>query len=602
MILLMVHGLKDKISTFPDNPGVYLMKNKQKKIIYVGKAKSIRKRVRSYFSGEKDIKTRILVENIHDIEIIVTSTEQEAFLLENNLIKQWRPKFNINLKDGKSYPVIRLTKESFPRVFRTRRIIFDGSEYYGPYPSTNQVDLYLKVIEKHYPLRKCRDRDKPKKRETPCLYYHIHRCKAPCCGYITREEYGEDVARIKKLLSGKTKELTGELEKEMLEASKELNFERAAIFRDQISAITGISENQKVVDFKQEDRDYIGFFAEENFASFIIFQMRAGNLTGRERFRTEIYSPPDEAVAQFFIQYYGQIHFVPRYIYLPMEADRSSLEYFIERELKKKVNLVVPKKGNHAKLVKLATDNAREDMRERIVREKDRQVVEALKKALDLPRLPKRIEGFDISHLAGKNMIGAMVSFQYGRPDKSNYRYFKIKSLDPGQIDDFEAMREVIARRYTRVLNENLEPPDLILIDGGKGQLGAAHEILQSLGMEDQPVIGLAKKNEEVFKVGEKAPVIIERHNPALRLLQAVRDESHRFGITLNRKLSRKDLSRSIFENVKGIGEKKSRELIKTFGSADKLLQISAEEIALAIKVKREVAEELLRYLKQNTP
>jgi len=594
----MNENLSAKLTQLPDNPGVYLMKNKQKRIIYVGKAISLKKRVRSYFSGEKDIKTRILVSNIDDIEFIVTSNEQEALILENNLIKQWKPRYNINLKDGKTYPVIRITHETFPRIFRTRRIILDGSFYFGPYSNVNQVEIYLKIIEGLYPLRKCKDRDKPKKRTHPCLYYHIHRCKGPCCAYISKEDYAEDVNKIRKLLSGHSKELAADFEKKMQDASAALEFEKAVVFRDQFQAIRQFGEVQRIVDFKAEARDYIGFYAEDIQAAFIILQMRDGKLTGREIFHTEIYNTPDEALIQFFLQYYGQINIIPAQIYLPLGVAIDQLNYFMEKQLEKKVKIFFPKKGKHLRLITMANENARVDIQKQAPGEKVQKRLEQLQSVLGLRSLPRRIEGFDISHLAGKHMVGAMVSFHDGQPDKKCYRYFKIKTLASGQIDDFEAIREAVARRYTRVLNDNLERPDLILIDGGKGQLHAASEILKALSFEDIPVIGLAKRNEEIFTVHTNAPIIIDKTNPALQLLQAVRDESHRFGIKLNRRLTLKETATSIFEGIKGIGKKKSRELLIKYGSLENILKDKPENIAKVAGINEETTTALINLIR----
>ena len=592
--------MEDKLAALPDKPGVYIMKNRNKRIIYVGKAISLKKRVRSYFTGEKDIKTRILVENIADIEFIITSNEQEALLLENNLIKQWKPRFNINLKDGKTYPVIRITNEPYPRIFRTRRIVLDGSLYYGPYPNSNQVDIYLHILEGIYPLRKCKGHAL-KKRTSPCLYYHIHRCNAACCGYISQEEYREEVNKIRKLLSGNSRELIVEYEKKMAEASQAQEYEKAAGLRDQLFAIKHFSETQKIVDFKQEARDYIGFYTEEIQGAFIILQMRDGKLIGREIFRTEIYAKPEEALVQFFLQYYGQINIIPERIFLPLEVDISQLEYFLSKnaEKDKKVKVIIPKRGRHLKLIIMANENARAAVKEQALSEKDNKAVEQLQNLLELKSPPKRIEGFDISHLAGKNMVGSMVSFFNGRPDKKAYRYFRIKSLQNRQIDDYEALRESVARRYTRVLNENLERPDLILIDGGKGQLHAALEILKALGLDDIPVISLAKKHEEIFRVDAEEPLMAEKSHPGLRLLQAVRDESHRFGIKLNRQLSQKELATSVFEHIKGIGKKKSRDLIVKYGSVENILKDTPENIAVMAGINEETARELINYLKQ---
>jgi excinuclease ABC subunit C len=584
------------ISGFADKPGVYLMKNAAGKIIYIGKAKSLRKRVRSYFTSGKDVKTRILMRHSADIETIITQNEYEALLLENNLIKQWKPRFNINLKDGKSYPVIRITNEKFPRVFRTRRIVFDGSTYYGPFPQVAQLDQYLTLIEKLFPLRKCRGI--LKNRETPCLYYHIGRCAAPCCGYISQEDYSRQVERIKTLLAGKTAELVHSLTRQMEQAAQDQAFEKAAMVRDQIRVIHEFSEGQQVIDDIRQARDYVGYATEENLASFVILQMRNGSLAGKKLFAAETYGREDEALHQFILQYYADVQNPPSIIYAGGKVDTDDVATYLSEVLKKKITLHIPQRGRHRKLVKLAAENASEDILARTREKQSRDDLAKLQKALEIEKLPRRIEGFDIAHLSGRDTVASMVSFLDGKPNKSGYRMFKIRSLQ-GKVDDYEAMRESIARRYTRVINEKREMPDLILVDGGKGQVSAAREILESLGLSSVPLAGLAKANEEIFLPGRGKPVILEEGSAALRILQHVRNESHRFATSYHKKLRDKRLDKTILEDIPGIGRKRSMTLLRVFGSLAEIMNRSPEELVKKAGMPLSSAQALIDYLKR---
>ncbi|MBN2536306.1 MAG: excinuclease ABC subunit UvrC [Spirochaetales bacterium] len=588
--------LAAQIADLPDKPGVYLFKNKKKKIIYIGKARNLKKRIRSYFTGDKDIKTQTLKNFIYEIEVVITRNEYEALLLENSLIKQWKPRYNINLKDGKSYPVIRITHDEFPGVFRTRRLFFDGSDYFGPFPSANQIDLYLEIIEHYFPLRKCKGT--LKKKDHPCLYYHIKRCMGPCCGKISEQEYLETVKKIKQLLSGKIKELIIELRKKMADASDRFDYEKAAQFRDQIYAVEHVKEVQSVVDTQKQAKDYIGFAVKEHLCSFVVLQHRGGIIAGREIYSLEFYTGKEEALLQFVLQYYSSIQFIPDELFLPVETDYDTITSFLLETAGKKISVKTPQKGKHVKIIKMAEENAKEDIENRIKKLDLKKTIDELRITLCLAHRPSRIEGFDISHIAGEYTVGSMVSFLNGLADKSSYRYFKIRRLKPGEVDDYESIREVIARRYTRVLNENLKKPDLILIDGGKGQVSAAFSILHKLGMDTIPLIGLAKKNEEIFFPGEKPPLVLDKSSPSLRLLQAVRDESHRFAISLNKKLRKKSISHSLLEKIKGIGPKKSIKLLKEFGSIRKIVEAGPGKVAEAIKLPREKAEEVITELK----
>jgi excinuclease ABC subunit C len=588
--------LTEKLKNVPDAPGVYILKATDGEILYVGKAKSLKKRIRAYFTGSRDIKTRHLQARIGDLDVFPTGSEAEALLLENNLIKRWKPKYNINLKDGKTYPVIRLTNEKYPRVFRTRRIIFDGSKYYGPFPNVGQIDLYLNIIDKLFPLRKCKGPVRPKSQ--PCFYYHIGRCAGVCAGKIGTGEYQQRVERVKMLLAGRTEELTREMRQKMKRASDQREYEKASVFRDQLEALQALSEEQKVVDFYSEARDYVGYFSDEKQVHLTVLQLRGGKLIGRDSMLLENYSIEEEFLPAFLGQYYGGKTSLPRILYLPADLEPIHSGGLLAAYLKEltgfHITVSFPKRGRHAHLVKMATENAR--FRLEAVGERKKQALEDLQNVFHLKRLPRRIEGFDIAHLAGKQTVGSLVTFMDGRPRKSGYRHYHIRSLD-GRIDDFEAIREVVARRYSRQLNEKAKLPDLILIDGGKGQVSSAVTMLRALEAPPLAVVGLAKKHEELFVPGQSEPLLLPPTSEALRLLQAVRDEAHRFATTFHKRIRATQLNTSVLESIPGIGKKRSRALLTAFGSLAEIRRQTPEAVARAASISLDRAEELITYL-----
>ena len=587
---------------YPDSPGVYLMKDATAKIIYVGKARSLRNRLRSYFAGEKDIKTRFLLANMADIEVILTTTEYDALILENNLIKQWKPQYNINLKDGKTYPVIRLTAEEFPRVYRTRRMIFDGSEYFGPFPKPHQIDLYLRLIERHFPL--CKHRGSQKKRAYPCLNYHMGRCAGACCGKISADEYAKIVDGVRKLLSGRTEELLRDLREKMKAASAAQEFERAAKLRDQLQAIEELSVEQRVMEFSEEDRDYIALAApryavdlsREEMLVIVVLQVREGKLLGKEVFNVAEYSPDEEALSHFISRYYAERKAVPQAVYVSREVDAENLSTFLRDLSGRQIVVKIPQRGKHTQLLAMAEANAREEAAKAARGAEMTAALEGLKLDLGLPRLPRAIEGFDIAHLEGTDTVASMVRFTDGRPDRKLYRAFTMRSLN-GRVDDFASIREAVARRYTRVLNEELEQPDLILIDGGRGQLSSALGILRALGMSEIPVIGLAKKEEEIYLPDREETLKLDEASPSLRILEAVRNESHRFATTLNKKKRAKRLSLTLLEGVPGIGQSRSRRLMEVFGSLEAIMGADVEDLQKKAGLPRETAAMLLARL-----
>lgn len=587
-------SLQTQIKEFPEKPGVYLMKDEEGTVIYVGKAKVLRNRVRSYFSGRKDAKTAVLVSKIARIDFLVTQSEYEALILENNLIKEYTPRYNINLKDDKSYPVIRITNEEYPRIFRTRRIIQDGSRYFGPFPQVKTIDLYLEIVDRVHPLRKCRG--PLKKRAYPCLYYHIGKCPAPCADLISAEDYRKEADAAAEMIGSPPEKLKEDLRTKMLEASKGLHFEKAAEYRDLIRTIDDIASDQNVEDHDPQTRDYIGWHDREGYQSFLILRMRGGRLVGTDIFRSQGFGEGFDDLALFITRYYDQFRNFPERLYLPVNALTADIQRYFQEELAAETLVLGPEAGRDEAVLGLASENARQDCMKRIHEMGSLPALEELQGVLNLPRLPMRIEGFDIAQLHGKHTVAAMVSFYKGRPDPAQYRKFHIRGLKGG-IDDFESIKEAVARRYSRVLNENLPKPDLILIDGGKGQLSSAISVLRALEMDDIPILGLAKQEEEIFLPGRSDSIILPPGNPALRVLQHVRDEAHRFGTGFNQRLRSGDLKMDSLESVPGIGKVRATRLLTSFGSLDAIAEADAEEIAKRAKLPLDLAMAVKRRL-----
>ena len=555
-----------------------MWRNPQDDVIYVGKAKNLKNRLSSYFSGKKDIKTRLLISNAKSIEYITTANEYEAFLLENNLIKKYSPKYNINLKDGKSYPVLRITNEDFPRLFKTRHILHDGSTYFGPYPDATALDTFIDTLYQIYPLRHCK---KFVKKDSPCLYYHMGQCKAPCCGKISKENYNEFFGEISSLLKEKDDETAKKLTAEMKAAAAALNFEKAARLRDGLRALM-VMQNQNIVEgFDSEDRDYLAWHREGELVSFTVLKIRNGKLLGRDNHRVISINEDEELLGEFMSAYYAQKEEVPPKIYVSDDSGLEILERWIKEEVKAECEVVRVEeetKSYHLAAIRMAKQNAREDIIRRLRERGDMPALEELKEILGLPAIPVRIEGFDIAHIGGKFPVASLISFYNGNPDKKNYRYFRLKTTD-GYIDDFQSMREAVSRRYTRLLNEQAELPDLILIDGGIGQVNAVDQVLKALDL-NIPIAGLAKRDEEIWRPYAAGPVCLPKRSDALRLLQRVRDETHRFATSRNQRLRTKENVVSIFLEIPGIGEKRARTLMKEFMTLENMC--SAEESAVA--------------------
>lgn len=592
--------LTDKIANLPQKPGIYQYKDATGKIIYVGKAIKLRNRVRSYFNKLKqhDAKTRALVGRIEDVEFIVTDSEAEALILEDTLIKKHKPRYNINLKDDKSYPYVKVTSEPYPRIFQTRTVVRDGSKYYGPFTKVGDMHRVLDLIHKLFRLRTCKLNITAntilEKKHKVCLEFHIKKCDGPCEGLIPLQEYNKYVDYAKSILSGKTHELEIYLRDRMEQLSEEMKFEEAAEARDQLGAIRQFVSRQKVVTADLIDRDVFGIYREENTACSLVFTVREGKLIGRKHFIIKKADDlPDEEILQRTLDtWYSEQEFVPREIFLPTEPeDIETLSSILAKKRNGSVSIKIPKIGDKRHLVDLAENNAQYILKEYLLAITKREqtvphAVQALQRDLRLKKLPRIIECFDNSHLQGTELVSSMVCFEDGKPKKSEYRKFKNQTVNKN--DDFAAMREAVQRRYTRLINENQRLPDLIVIDGGKGQLSSAVGILKELGiLEKVTVIGLAKRLEEVFFPGNSEAVLLPRTSSSLRLIQQLRDEAHRFAITYHRQLRSKRTFRTELTDIPGIGAKTAQKLLKEVGSVDAIRNSSIAQLKVHLSEKQ---------------
>ncbi|GAB6428793.1 MULTISPECIES: excinuclease ABC subunit UvrC [Bacillus] len=588
----MHEHLKEKLAILPDQPGCYLMKDKQGTVIYVGKAKVLKNRVRSYFTGSHDGKTLRLVGEIVDFEYIVTSSNLEALILELNLIKKHDPKYNIQLKDDKTYPFIKITAEKQPRLLITRNVKKDRGKYFGPYPNAQSAHETKKLLDRMYPLRKCSNMP-----DKVCLYYHMGQCLAPCVKEVTEEQNKEIVDEIIKFLNGGHKEVRSELETKMYEASEKLEFERAKELRDQIAHIDAIMEKQKMIMSDLVDRDVFGYAVDKGWMCVQVFFVRKGKLIERDVSMFPIYDEPEEGFLTFIGQFYeNSSHFKPKEIVVPGSIDSELVERFLE------VEATQPKRGKKKDLVELANKNAKIALEEKfylIERDEERTIkaVENLGKQLGI-ETPYRIEAFDNSNIQGTNPVSAMIAFIDGKPAKKEYRKYKIKTVQGP--DDYESMREVVRRRYTRALKESLPLPDLIIIDGGKGHLAAVSDVLENeLGLYI-PMAGLVKddkhKTSHLIIGDPPEPVMLERNSQEFYLLQRIQDEVHRFAITFHRQLHGKSVIQSALDDIPGIGDKRKKVLLKHFGSLKKMKEASVAEFVEA-GMPKNVAETIYAYL-----
>ena len=591
----MSESARDQARSLPENPGCYLMKNAEGTVIYVGKAKNLKRRVNSYFLPNRNAKTAALVEKIVNIEYVITGNEYEALVLENNLIKKYNPHYNILLKDGKSYPLIRITNEDYPRVFKTRRVIKDGSLYYGPYPDGKRLDMYLETVEDTYPLRLCQG--VLKKKSTPCLYYHMKKCSGPCIGAISKEEYGEYIKEVKDFLSGDDSSLSRKVKKEMLEASKKLDFETAAKKRDLLEALSVMQSNQGVddMDTSEDNRDYAAIEMRAYLCTVSIMQFRDGRLIGKAMYRAECLGDETETLLSFLIQYYSDGDTLPHELYVSHDIDADLLSKFFKEELGKPLKVEIPKDGKHYRILRLAGENATRDVEKRLKSVDNTPALERLKEITNIDTLPSLIEGFDIAQLSGKYTVASLIVFRDGNPSNKEYRHFSMKSLEENEINDFQSIHEAVFRRYKRQRDEKAQLPDLLMVDGGIGQVNAAIAALDELGLSF-PVVGLAEKHEEIV-FPDNTSLLLDHSDPGLRVLIALRDECHRFATSFNQRMRSKDASFKLLESIDGVGPERSKRIMQTYQSVEAILSLTPEELAKGAKIPLPVAERVLRKL-----
>ena len=606
----MNDSLKNKIPNVPKKPGVYQFINNKGEIIYIGKAKDLRVRVRSYFQKNKyqTPKNQSMIKRISDLEWIVVSSEVEALLTEANLIKENRPHYNINLKDDKSFPYIRITKESYPRIFITREIVKDGSRYFGPYTDVYVLRRSLKAVHKIFPIRSC-DFLLNKKtirslKVDLCLDYHIKKCQGPCQGLVSKEEYNKMIKRVVSFLQGRTTETELYINDQMLKAANETRYEDAGMYRDQLNAIKNFKDKQRKVAADFDDRDVIALSRKENMCVSVIVRIRNGRIHSREKISMNISDETDADIIELVItQFYLNSDFIPKVLNVyEMPTNKGQLINWLKEKRNGSVSIKVPIKGDKAREIRLAQQNAKLLLGEWIINRTKRRelipkMIHQLQEDLQLKIPPRRIEAFDISHLAGEDTVASMVSFIDGKSKKSEYRKYKIKGVNG--IDDFAAIREVVFRRYRKLKDEKSSFPDLILIDGGKGQLNMAISALRELGLDYLLVIGLAKRLEEVFIPGNSDAQSISKNSPGLILLRKIRDEAHRFAITYQKQRRNKKVRESIFDSVDGMGPKRIQALLSSFEGIENIAKTDTSIIAKKTNIPIKIAEQIILVAKQ---
>jgi len=593
--------LEEKLAHLPDRPGIYIYRDAKAQVLYVGKAASLRSRVRSYFqeSRPRDPKTDALVRQIRDLEYLVTDNELEALMLEANLVRKHRPRYNIILRDDKHYPFLKLTtNEAFPRLLVARRVHNDGATYYGPfYPATAMRET-LKLTRQLFPLRTC-SITIDGTLERPCIQYAIHRCNAPCTGWETREGYAKTVRDVMQFLEGRDEDLALRLTREMEEAAAEAKFERAAVLRDQVQALNTVRERQKIISTDEVDQDVIGVVRQGSDACVEFFFVRKGRLVGQEAFFFDKVAgwADGEILSAFARQFYAKAVVPAPEVLVSEELPEAELTTeWLSRLAGRRVQIVVPQRGPKREFVAMAEENAAIALQNHLLSRDDRQqvVLEGLRRALALPGLPNRIEGYDISHVQGSEQVGSQVVWENGSMKKDDYKRFRIKTV--AGADDFAALGEVLTRRFARALEQGTPLPDLVLIDGGRGQLNVGLKVLQDLGLDYLPVVALAKQQEEVY-VGESLhPLVLDPTSPALHTLQKIRDEAHRFAITYHKKLRSKRTLRSVLDAIPGVGRTIRTSLLKTLGSARRVRESSVAELAAVPKVTPKLAQRIFDH------
>lgn len=589
-----LESLFEKVTQFPTTSGCYKMLNANKKILYIGKAKNLRSRIKSYFLEKNSHKIKILMKNVKSIEVITTNSEYEALLLECNLIKTHKPDYNVKLKDGKGYPMIRITHEKYPRIFKTRKIINDQSEYFGPFTNVKKLDQVLDFINKTFKIRKCK-----KKSNAPCLYYHMGQCLGVCYKENLEKEYQKELDRAKSILSGNISEILSKIDIKLKLAIQKEDFETAIKLRETKNSLIEINQIQIVTKTNNLNIDYVHVHPGENINIIIVLKYRNGKLVERDVNFDESIFKQNELILQFLTQYYTSINMiVPDKIHIFFkDIDTKNVEKLINEIKNTKTEIINEETEEILKIMEMAISNAELSLRE--YENKSNKALESLKIFLEMDKLPKIIEGFDIAHLKGQETVASMVTFKMGIPFKENYKLYKLNSLLKGEIDDFKAIKEAISRRYSEIINKNLELPNLILIDGGKGQLNAAFSILKGLKIENKiKVCSLAKKHETIFLITSKKGINLPQGHPALRILQNVRDEAHRKANEFNKK--RREKITLLYTKIHGIGEKTAQKILKSIGTYKDILSLSENEISEKIKVNIQLAKRIKEFAIKN--
>jgi excinuclease ABC subunit C len=592
-----------RLDDLPDSPGVYLFRDRQGRVIYIGKARSLKSRVRTYFqdsSAGQEPKTDALRDEIHDLEFIVTRTEVEALILENNLIKKDRPRFNIRLRDDKNFPYLKMTtKERFPRVVLVRRARLDGNAYFGPYVPASMARRSIQVVARQFKVATCYLEDMDGTRPRPCLLYQLNQCLGPCASLVDDQEYAQAVNDARLFLEGRNRDLLKSLNEKMQKASADERFEAAAHYRDLVKSLETTSEKQRLASVGLEEEDYVAFHREGDIASVQVFQMREGHVQARREFSFEgIRVEDSEFLATCLARYYGSVDVIPKSIYVPLApASREVLEEWLSGRRGSQVGIVAPQRGPRHKLLETAAKNARISFEAmfRAPHTHGVEILEGLQESLGLDEPPHRIECFDISHIQGSDQVASLVVWEAGRPKRSDFRRFRIKTIEGS--DDFAAMAEVVGRRYARLLKEGKPLPDLVLIDGGRGQLSSALAVLDRLGVGHVRAAAIAKREEEVFLDGRTDPVRIPHDSPILHLIQRIRDEAHRFAVTYHRKVRSKRTLASELTGVQGVGPRRARLLLRRFGSVQGIREADLDSVAEA--VGRGLAEKIKAHLGQ---
>ncbi len=605
-------SIKTKLLQLPRNPGVYTFYNNDNQIIYIGKAKNLKNRVRSYFQNKASLspKNTTMLRHVVNIEWIIVRSEVEALMTEANLIKRHKPKYNIDLRDDKSYPFIRITNEPYPQVFLTREVVKDGSKYFGPFTDVRHLRKTLKALNRVFPIRSCTyfidHKVIEEKKISVCLDYHIKKCEGPCEGLVSKRNYSQMISRIEDFMKGKTKPTEGHILKLMKKASDHQNYEDATIYRDQLESITEFKNKQRLVATDFIERDVIALSKEDDFGIAVILRIRNGRIFSRDKLSiSKLDASEGTNLKNIITRFYFDSDFIPRELSLQNnpENEKGLLE-LLKKKRKGPVRFIYPKKGEKAKEIRITLQNAKLLLGEwKINKEKRKDLVpkilQQLQEDLNLSVAPRRIEAFDVSHLGGTNTVASMVCFVDAKPKKNEYRKYNIKNVN--KIDDFASMNEVVSRRYKRLKKENKKLPDLILIDGGKGQLNTSVEVLKSLNLNFIPIIGLAKRLEEVFLPGYSDPQSINKQSSGLILLRRIRDEAHRFAITFQREKRNKTIINSIFSSIKGLGKKRIKLLMQTYDGPKELRKLNKLDIHQKTGIPISLCSEIINLSKKTT-